>query len=68
VELCKEKQVELAVQVNGKMRDKITVDADESEESIKALALACEKVASEIAGRQPKKVIVIKSRLVNIVC
>jgi leucyl-tRNA synthetase len=67
-ELCKEKQVEIAVQVNGKIRDKITVDADESEENIKAAALACEKVVSEIAGRQPKKVIVIKSRLVNIVC
>jgi len=65
--LCKEKQVELAVQVNGKIRDKIMVAADDSEESIRAAALASERVAAEIAGRQPKKVVVIKSRLVNIV-
>jgi leucyl-tRNA synthetase len=67
-ELCKEKQVELAVQVNGKVRDKIVVGADESEETIKTAALACEKVVAALEGKQPKKVIVIKSRLVNIVC
>jgi leucyl-tRNA synthetase len=66
-ELCREKQIELAVQVNGKIREKITVDADASEEQIKAAALGSERVAAELAGRQPKKVIVIKARLVNIV-
>jgi leucyl-tRNA synthetase len=65
--LIKEKQIELAVQVNGKIKDRITVAADSDEETIKQKALACEKVAAAIAGKEPKKIIVIKSRLVNIV-
>jgi leucyl-tRNA synthetase len=66
-ELVKEKEVELAVQVNGRIKDKIIVSADADEELIKQKALASEKVIVALAGNQPKKVIVIKSRLVNIV-
>jgi leucyl-tRNA synthetase len=66
-ELVKEKEIELAVQVNGKIKDKIIVPADADEDLIKQKALACEKVIAALAGKQPKKVIVIKSRLVNIV-
>ena len=65
--LAKEKEIELAVQVLGKIKDKIIVSADANEEEIKQKALACAKVASAIEGKQIKKVIVIKSRLVNIV-
>jgi len=65
--LAKEKEIELAVQVLGKIKDRITVSADADEEEIKQKALTCPKVASAIAGKQVKKVIVIKSRLVNIV-
>jgi len=66
-ELIKEKEIKLAVQVNGKIKDRITVAADADEEQIKQEALASEKVIAALAGKQPKKVIVIKSRLVNIV-
>ena len=66
-ELAKEKQVELAVQVNGKVRDRIVVAAETGEEQIKAKALGSEKVVAALDGKTPKKVIVIKSRLVNIV-
>jgi leucyl-tRNA synthetase len=66
-ELAKEKQVELAVQVNGKVRDRIVVPAETDEEQIKARALAGEKVVAALGGKAPKKVIVVKSRLVNIV-
>jgi leucyl-tRNA synthetase len=66
-ELVKEKEVELAVQVMGKIKDRIVVSADASEEEIKQKALASEKVISAMAGKEPKKIIVIKSRLVNIV-
>ena len=66
-ELVKEKEVELAVQVMGKIKDRIVVAADASEEEIKQKALASEKVMAAMAGKEPKKVIVIKSRLVNIV-
>jgi leucyl-tRNA synthetase len=66
-ELIKEKEIELAVQVNGKIKDRILVSADADEEAIKQIALECEKVSSALEGKEPKKVIVIKSRLVNIV-
>jgi len=66
-ELAREKQIELAVQVNGKVKDRIVVAAEADEESIRAVALANEKVVATLAGKTPRKVIVIKSRLVNIV-
>jgi leucyl-tRNA synthetase len=66
-ELVKEVEVELAIQVNGKIKDRIVVSAQADEESIKQKALASERVIAALAGKQPKKVIVIKSRLVNIV-
>jgi leucyl-tRNA synthetase len=65
--LIEEKEIELAVQVNGKIKDKIVVAADASEEQIKERALSEEKVVAAIAGKEPRKIIVIKSRLVNIV-
>ena len=66
-ELVKEKEVELAVQVLGKIKDKIVVAADATEEAIKEKALASPKVQAAMNGKDPKKIIVIKSRLVNIV-
>ena len=66
-ELVKEKEVELAVQVLGKIKDRIVVAADADEEQIRQKALASEKVIAAMADREPKKVIVIKSRLVNII-
>ncbi len=65
--LIKEKEVELAVQVNGKIRDKIVVSADSNESYIQEKALASEKVAASMGVKQPKKIVVVKSRLVNIV-
>jgi len=67
-ELIKEKEIELAVQIKGKVKDKIIVAADATEEHIKEKALSSEKVIAAIDGKEIKKVIVIKSRLVNIVC
>jgi leucyl-tRNA synthetase len=66
-ELIKEKEIELAVQVKGKIKDRIVVSADTDEEQIKQKALSCEKVIAAMAGKEPRKIIVIKSRLVNIV-
>ncbi|MHC4278539.1 MAG: class I tRNA ligase family protein [Planctomycetota bacterium] len=65
--LIKEKEIELAVQVNGKIKDRILVSADAEEETIKQIALECKKVSTALEGKEPKKIIVIKSRLVNIV-
>jgi leucyl-tRNA synthetase len=66
-ELVKEAEVELAIQVNGKIKDRLIVSAQLDDEQIEQKALACERVIAALAGKQPKKVIVIKSRLVNIV-
>ncbi|MDD5064140.1 MAG: leucine--tRNA ligase [Phycisphaerae bacterium] len=67
VRIIKEKEIELVIQVNGKIKDRIVVSADADEEQIKQKALAGEKVKKALDGKEPKKIIVIKSRLVNIV-
>ena len=64
-ELAKADEVELAVQINGKVKAKISVAADAAEDDIRAAAL--DVVAGALAGREPRKVIVVKGRLVNIV-
>ena len=64
---AKEDSIELPVQINGKVRDRITVPAGASEDDIKAAALASEMVQKYLEGREPKKVIVAKGRLVSIV-
>jgi leucyl-tRNA synthetase len=66
-QLAQEKQIELPVQVNGKVRDRIVVPADLEEEQVKAQALANEKVIAFLGGKTPKKVIVVKGKLVSIV-
>ncbi len=59
--------IELIVQVNGKLRDKITVATDADQESIQTAALASEKVNKFVLDKPVKKVVVVKGRLVNIV-
>jgi leucyl-tRNA synthetase len=63
----KRDEVEIAVQVNGKIRERINVSADADDATLSAAAMAVPKVATEIAGRTPKKVIVVKGRLVNVI-
>ncbi len=60
-------EVEYPVQVNGKLRDKITVSKDAPTSDIEAAALALPKVAEHTAGKTIRKVIVVPGRLVNIV-
>ena len=62
-----EEQVVLVVQVNGKVRDRITVPAGISEQEAKERALASETVRRFIQGKEPKRIIVVPGRLVNIV-
>jgi len=57
----------LAVQVNGKRRDEIRVAADADEATIRAAALASERVRKHLGDRAPKRVIVVPGRLVNVV-
>lgn len=60
-------EIELVVQVNGKIKGKINVSSSLDEEAIKAAAVADEKVKEAIGDKQVLKVIVVKGRLVNIV-
>ena len=66
-EAAEEDQITLVIQVNGKLRDRITVPADIGDEDAKALALASETIQRFTQGNEPRKVIVVKGRLVNIV-
>ena len=59
--------VTLAVQVNGKRRDEITVAKGAEREAIAEAAIASEGVQRHLQGREPKKVIVVPGKLVNIV-
>jgi len=60
-------EIEIVAQVNGKVKCKLVVGADEDQESIKAKALAEDKIKEAIEGKNVVKVIVIPNRLVNIV-
>jgi leucyl-tRNA synthetase len=63
----KRDEIELVVQVNGKLRSKINVAANADNDSIQAMALADEKIVTNIEGKTVRKVIVVPGRLVNIV-
>ncbi|MFQ6862879.1 MAG: leucine--tRNA ligase [Beduini sp.] len=60
-------EVEIAIQVNGKLRAKMTIAKDEDDEKVKADALAQENVKAHIEGKNIVKVIVVKNKIVNVV-
>ena len=62
-----EDQITLVVQVNGKLRDRISVPVDISEDKAKELALSSEAVGKYLQGKDPRKVILVPGKLVNIV-
>ena len=65
--LLVEDEVEMVIQVNGKIRDKIVVSKDASKEAIETAALASAKVQESTEGKAIKKVVVVPGKLVNIV-
>jgi leucyl-tRNA synthetase len=65
--LAREDEIEIPVQINGKLRGRIVVPADASEESVRTSAQSDEKIAPMIAGKQIVKVIVVPGKLINIV-
>ena len=65
--LTLDEQKEIVVQVNGKIRERLTVASGTDEASLKAAALALPKVIEWIGGKEVAKVIVVKDKLVNIV-
>jgi leucyl-tRNA synthetase len=65
--LAKEDEIEIPVQVNGKLRSLVVVAADASEETIRERGLSDEKIKSLLTGKQIVKVIIVPGKLVNIV-
>jgi leucyl-tRNA synthetase len=59
--------ITMVVQVNGKLRDRITVPADIDDDAARQMALESPAVVKHLEGRSPKKVIVVPGKLVNIV-
>ena len=66
-ELVESAAINIVVQINGKVRAQLIMDADSDQDQMKEAAFSDEKVQSFIAGKEPKKVIVVPKRLVNIV-
>jgi leucyl-tRNA synthetase len=62
-----EDEVEIPIQINGKLRDKIVVKKDAPKDAVEAAARGSAKIAEWTAGREIKKVIVVPGKLVNIV-
>ena len=60
-------EVEIAVQVNGKIKARVTVAADADEAAHRDAALAVPAVVQALSGREPKRVVVVKGRLVNVI-
>jgi len=66
-ELLVEENIELPIQINGKLRSKLNVSRDISEDKLKELVLKDQKIISCLADKTPKKFIVVPQKLVNIV-
>jgi leucyl-tRNA synthetase len=62
-----EDTIEYPIQVNGKVRSRVTVAASAGQDEVRAAALADEKVVALTGGGEPRKVIVVPGRLVNVV-
>jgi leucyl-tRNA synthetase len=65
--LVTESSVEIGVQVNGKLRDTVSLPRDTAEDEARAAALASAGVIRYLDGREPKKVIVVQNRIINVV-
>lgn len=66
-EAAKEELITIVVQVNGKVRDRLSVNAEISDEEVKALALQSEAVQRYLGGKPPRQIIYVPRRLVSIV-
>ncbi|MEX0504318.1 leucine--tRNA ligase [Alphaproteobacteria bacterium LSUCC0719] len=65
--LITESSVEIGVQVNGKLRDTVSLPRDADDDEARAAALASAAVIRYLEGQQPKKIIIVKNRIINVV-
>jgi leucyl-tRNA synthetase len=66
-EAAREEEILIVVQVNGKMRAKLSMPADTEEQTLQQAALNDPKIAQLLENKEPKKIIVVQGKLVNIV-
>jgi leucyl-tRNA synthetase len=66
-DLAAEETVEIVIQVNGKLRDRLQLPVGLSEDDLRTHALASAKVQAAVGTREPRKVIVVPNKLVNVV-
>jgi leucyl-tRNA synthetase len=66
-EVAKEETIILVVQINGKVRDRIEIPAGLDDETLEQTALSSSKIQDWLAGNNPRKIIVVKGKLVSIV-
>ncbi|MCM8787003.1 MAG: leucine--tRNA ligase [Candidatus Omnitrophica bacterium] len=66
-EYLKEEEIEIAVLINGKVKDKVTISTDWDKRSVEEKILSLEKVKKILGNNTPKKIIYVEKRLVNIV-
>ena len=60
-------QIDIVVQINGKLRDKLRVATDANEEQLRAAALNLPKIQQHLAGKEVRKVVIVPDKIVNIV-
>jgi leucyl-tRNA synthetase len=65
-ELAAEETVEIVIQVNGKIKDRVMIPADAGEDEVREIALEREVIKELLGGKPPRKVIYVKGRLMNI--
>ncbi|MGZ3512902.1 MAG: hypothetical protein ACXU93_03025, partial [Thermodesulfobacteriota bacterium] len=63
-----EEEILIVIQVNGKLRDRMTIPASYGQDEVKAWALKSERIRKLVEGKEIKRVILVPKKLVNIVC
>ena len=66
-DVVRTEEIEIAVQINGRVRDRLVIDADAAQEEMKAAALELERVRAAVEGRALVRIVAVPGRLVNIV-
>jgi len=67
IKLIQEDKFELVIQINGRVRDKISVETDISQEEAEKIVFSREKIKNWLKGKKVKKIIFVPNRLINIV-
>lgn len=66
-EAAKEEEITMVIQINGKLRGKLVLPADSSDQVVREEAMKHDSVAAALAGKQPRKIIIVPNKLINIV-